>query len=539
MIRLYIIYALLLLSLGVFGQKPNIILIMTDDQGYAEYSYDNPARWSTPNIDNLFNNGALFERWYVDEKCTPSRAQLLSGRYAFRNGTCMGTIKTQSNRSLPRDEKLLPQYLKDLGYVTAQFGKWHLGNAYEWQIPHNRGFDESRVFLSGSPNDFFDRKGISGKLIDDYSRNGYLATDFSRTDYLTYRQTDDAVNFINAVAPDNTRPFFIYLPYNDPHAPMDADPTLVSQAPDISNAPPLANASNYQALWAKIKAVDNGVGDIMAALQANGIEENTIVIYLSDNGAVFNNGGDSGDLKGEKGDYFEGGVNTKCVWYWKDKIQARVIDRNHWGTVLDFLPTLLEGAIPAGDELNTDVVYSKPIDGINVWSTVFDGQPTDTTRIHIIEYFPDRWWCAVQGNYKATNRPIDDMSRAFPQTSTNGYSGPVSWGLADKDNPDLPISDPIVNELYDLSSDPTEDINIYSSNIAIHLAIDNYVQSFRDSTDFDQTVFDRFNDFPPSWQISDDPNYWGDWRHINSKNTSYYWNIYRRYTGWDDNEETF
>ncbi|MEM6697666.1 MAG: hypothetical protein AAF599_04675, partial [Bacteroidota bacterium] len=84
-----------------------------------------------------------------------------------------------------------------------------------------------------------------------------------------------------------------------------------------------------------------------------------------------------------------------------------------------------------------------------------------------------------------------------------------------------------------------EDINIYSSNIAIHLAIDNYVQSFRDSTDFDQTVFDRFNDFPPSWQISDDPNYWGDWRHINSKNTSYYWNIYRRYTGWDDNEETF
>ncbi|MEC8190690.1 MAG: sulfatase-like hydrolase/transferase, partial [Verrucomicrobiota bacterium] len=266
------------------SQRPNLIIILTDDQGYNDVGFNGCTDIPTPHLDKLAANGVVFTNGYVSYPvCGPSRAGLLTGRYQDRFGFTTNPSIDPNNpiSGLPLEEETIAQVLAKVGYKSAIVGKWHMGTHPNFH-PHNRGFDHFYGFLAGGLSYFPELMTLND--LSEVTRkwqwyNMKVERDGKKIeidDYLTDALTEAATDFIDRQS-SKENPFFLYLAYNAPHAPLQATEKYLSRFNHIENK----RRRTYAAM---VSAVDDGVGRVMKTLADHNIEENTIVVFLSDNG---------------------------------------------------------------------------------------------------------------------------------------------------------------------------------------------------------------------------------------------------------------
>tara|TARA_Y100000389_G_scaffold204053_1_gene254710 strand:- start:1845 stop:3356 length:1512 start_codon:yes stop_codon:yes gene_type:complete len=321
--------------------KPNIIMIVADDLGYGDVSFNGSLDISTPNIDRIAKDGIKFTKGYVTHSiCAPSRAALLTGKYqqSFgfeRNPSAIPEL----SGGIPKGEINLAEILQTSGYKTAAIGKWHLGVGSNYS-PNHRGFDYFFGFERGGSNYYPELL-----TLDNYSevteRYGWYNLKIIENkkpikirNYLTDELSNAAVKFIDK---QNEKPFFLYLAYNAPHVPMQADQKVYNSITNIKDP----SRRTYAAM---VKSLDNGVGKVLDAIDRHNISDNTMVIFLSDNGGPEEtNFSDNGILRGQKSTPYEGGIRVPIAIKWPSNYPSGVsFDKNI--SSLDFFATIIEAA---------------------------------------------------------------------------------------------------------------------------------------------------------------------------------------------------
>lgn len=346
--------------------RPNILIIMCDDLGYADVGFNGATDIRTPELDRLAAAGTVCTSAYVAHPfCGPSRMGLLSGRYPhefggqFNHPPYQEGLTEYDTLGIPQSETLISTVLQKAGYFTGAIGKWHLGIDKPFH-PNNRGFDDFYGFLGGGHMYFpekytgiYARQKKNGvKRINEYvfplEHNGQPV---EPKGYLTDELSGEAVRFLNEAAARQQQPFFLYLCYNAPHAPMAATEADLAEFPEIGNA----KRRTYAAM---VYAVDRGVGRMVQTLKQNGQFDNTLILFLSDNGGKPSLGASNAPLRGRKGDTWEGGFRVPMFWHWPGKIPAQKVDFPV--SSLDFYPTftaLAGGRIPPGKKLDGKNIF--------------------------------------------------------------------------------------------------------------------------------------------------------------------------------------
>lgn len=397
-------------SLAQRASRPNILWIVSDDQGYGDLSSMGHPVLKTPHLDQLKSESAWLRNFYVAPLCAPTRASLLTGRHQFRTGV-WDTWNSRSN--MAADEVTAAEYLSRAGYATAQIGKWHLGENYPFR-PIDQGFQHGFVWNNldrFAPT--FDKNGTTTKPY-----NGFL-------DEVV---TDEAIRFISQ---KRERPFFAYVPFFLPHT------FWGKQVPDadvqrFANVPGLTQADRE--VMAMLVNLDRNVGRLLAALKANGLAENTLVIFHSDNGltgrqseaARFNAG-----LRGQKTTVYEGGLRVPCFVRWPGQIKPRTINARAAG--IDWLPTFLEIA--------GITKHAKPVDGVSLWPLLAGKQDALPPRFIFQQQQPQK-------------------SGQTPQPFVNAATIGPRYKLVFPKDESAP-------ELYDLQQDEAEQHNLAAAQPAL------------------------------------------------------------------------
>ncbi len=354
---------------GETQQKPNIVLIISDDQGWKDVGFHG-SDIKTPNLDALAAGGARLEQFYSQPMCTPTRAALMTGRYPFRYGLQIA-IPSAHEYGLPTDERILPQALKDAGYETMLIGKWHLGHADRKYWPIERGFDHHYGPLLGEI-DYFTHTQHG---VVDWFRDG---RPIQETGYSTTLLGDAAVRAIEMKKPNE--PLFLDLSFNAPHAPFQAPAADLARYPDIADQARRAYA-------AQVTNMDHEIGRVVEALDKTGIRDNTLIFFQADNGDTRNpmfSGEvdtstlkslppDNGPYRAGKGTVYEGGTRVVSIANWPGRIKPGTVV-NEMIHETDLFPTLIGlagGSIAGG----------KPIDGLDVWGTISEGKPSPRTEV--------------------------------------------------------------------------------------------------------------------------------------------------------------
>lgn len=383
--------------------QPNVIIILTDDQGYGDVGFNGCKDIPTPNIDRIAKNGVLCSQAYVSYAvCAPSRAGLLTGRYQDRFGYSRNPLyrPNDSMQGLSLNEQLLPEVVKQNGYRTMGIGKWHLG-AYPVYRPWNRGFDEYVGFLGGGHRYFPEELTIRNPDSAFNEAQSYRTllmrneNTYQETEYLTDAFSREAVQFIRR---NKANPFFLYLAYNAPHSPMQATEKYLNRFPDIKDP----KRKTYAAM---VSAVDDGVGNILNTLDELGLTRNTIVVFLSDNGGPEqDNGSDNGALRGGKGSLFEGGIRVPFAIQWPDKIKGGT-EYNKPISSLDIFATV----IAQGKGMHT---RNKP-DGVNL-IPYLNGTITDPPHAYLFwRQYDLRNFAVVTGSGYKELLTGDSAARVF------------------------------------------------------------------------------------------------------------------------------
>jgi arylsulfatase A-like enzyme len=352
-----LLLALILCSLNLLSlEKPNVIIILTDDLGWGDVSYHG-GYIPTPNIDQLAEDGMEMNRFYSNPVCSPTRASMLTGLHIFNHGVVRPFMNPAAEQTgMPPELKIMPQYFKEAGYQTALSGKWHLGMAKEEFWPTNRGFETSYGHMTGGIG-YFDHTA-AGRL--DWHRNGRSLVEEG---YSTELIANEAINIIQNK--DKDRPLFLYVAFNAPHTPIEA---------------PLKNIESFaylddkkdQVYAANVNALDFEIGKILDAIKEEGILEDTIILFFSDNGPVFdidpivkviapnliNAKGSTAGLRGSKTSALEGGIRVPAVIWWKGVIEKSI--SNQFFFVQDILPTLLSAS-------GINISSSTKFDGKDKW----------------------------------------------------------------------------------------------------------------------------------------------------------------------------
>lgn len=395
-------------GLGLAAQNsksPNMVIIMTDDQGYADVGFQGSTDIQTPNLDRLAAGGLVFENGYVCHPvCGPSRTGLMTGRYPHRFGLQENIPFSQTDETwgVPTDQRFFAKDLQEAGYRTGALGKWHLGATDEYH-PNNRGFDYFCGFLGGGHNYFpADYKRVRDWHFQNAQKNpppvepnpealSYVLPLLKNqeyveeTGYLTDVLTREAVDFIDR---NKKQSFFLYLAYNAPHKPLEAKADDLERFGHIKSE----KRRKYAAM---IYAVDRGVGQVLAKLEKERLLDNTIIVYLSDNGGIIEEPAlaNNGPLRGQKGQAFEGGYHVPFVIHWPAKLKPgrtkEIISS------LDLCPTFLAAA---GLPVPTD----RRLDGFNQLPFLL-GDVSESARNDV---FCNRWmvnynWYGVrEGKWK-------------------------------------------------------------------------------------------------------------------------------------------
>ncbi len=297
-----------MLAPALAAPRPNIVFILSDDQGFADVGYRS-AEVRTPHLDRLAREGVRLEHFYVQPVCTPTRAALMTGLYPMRLGLQLGVIKPESRHGLPLSARTLPQALREVGYFTALTGKWHLGNGGPEYLPTARGFDHQHGLYLGM-TDYFT-----------HERDGGL--DWHRNDR-ALRQEGYATDLIAAEAVDliarhgrGPKPLFLYVAFNAPHTPLQATEEWLARFSHLAD-------KKRRTHVAMVAHLDDAIGRIVAALERHGLRDNTLLVFSSDNGA--NQGaGDNTPLRDEKGSVYEGGVRVPAFAHWPGRLPAGTV----------------------------------------------------------------------------------------------------------------------------------------------------------------------------------------------------------------------
>ena len=341
------------------NNPPNVILIISDDQGWGDLSLNGNLDLTTPNIDRLGETGVQFDRFYVSPVCSPTRAEILTGRHHVRGGVFS---TSRGGERLDIDEETMAEVFKTAGYQTAAYGKWHNGMQAPFH-PNSRGFDDFYGFCSGHWGNYFNPLlEHNGNMV---RGNGFIIDDL----------TQHGIDFIEK---NKNQPFFLYLPYNTPHSPMQVPDRFWKKYKDkklsqIGSEGPPKNQNQIdhtRAALAMCENIDWNVGRIIEHLKNSDLLEKTIVIYLSDNGPNGNRW--NGNMKGRKGSTDEGGVRTPMIINWSGKIpKGKII--NQIASGIDLLPTLK-------DLTGIKSQPKKPIDGISLQPLIMEKNPSWENR---------------------------------------------------------------------------------------------------------------------------------------------------------------
>jgi len=319
------------------NRPPNIVFVMVDDLGRNDIGFESvrpEIAPRTPHIDSLFRDGVSFRNFYANSPvCSPTRAALMTGMYPDRAGV-PGVIRQNPKDSwghLREDMVLLPELLKSQGYATFMVGKWHLGYDKP-NRPNDRGFESFRGFLGDMMDDYFEhrRSGVNWMRANEQ--------EIDPSGHATDLFTDWAIDAIRAGLA-GPRPFFLYLAYNAPHSPIQPPPELLEQ---VRRQRPNLDPKRA-ALVALIEHLDSGVGRVVEELRRAGIDQNTLVVFTSDNGGQLDLEADNGPWRGTKGDTFEGGLRVVCAARWPGQFPAG-LKTNVTAITSDWFATLAEVA---------------------------------------------------------------------------------------------------------------------------------------------------------------------------------------------------
>jgi arylsulfatase A-like enzyme len=374
--------------------RPNVIVILTDDQGWGDLSLHGNTNLETPRIDSLARDGVALDRFYVCPVCAPTRAEFLTGRYHPRGGV-RGVSTGQERLNL--DEHTIAQSFQAGGYVTAAFGKWHNGTQYPYH-PRARGFDEYYGFTSGHWGHYFaplmDHNGVLVR------GNGYIIDDL----------TDHALRFIERNA---KRSFFCYIPYNTPHSPFQVPEKWFSKFRDAPIAmrnrdPDKEELDKTRCALAMCENIDWNVGRILDTLDTLQLAENTIVVYFSDNGP--NTWRWNGGMKGRKGSTDEGGVRSPCFLRWPGGNFLRGQTVPQIAGAIDLMPTLL-------DLCGLPAVGNQPLDGISL-RPLLVGTAENWPERTLFSHWNRRFSARTDRFRLDTNGELFDML-ADPEQKTN------------------------------------------------------------------------------------------------------------------------
>lgn len=396
--RLALIFCIFLYAISVIGQtkelpiRPNIVLILADDAGYADFGFQGSQIMKTPHLDQLRKEGLLFQQAYVSAAvCGPSRAGLLTGKYQQRFGFEENNVPGYMSKSclpdaemgLPLDQKTIADYLKELGYKTGLFGKWHQGNADKFH-PTKRGFDEFYGFRGGARSYYeFNEKNTTSRL-EDFLEKGFKK--YGETDkYLTDAFADATINFIEK---NKNQPFFAFLSFNAVHTPMEARPEDLAQFPNLQG--------KRQQLAAMTLAMDRACGRLLQKLNELGLDKNTIVIFTNDNGGPTDtNHSDNTPLSGTKANHLEGGIRVPFLMRWTGVIPKNTT-YDYPISTLDLLPTFY--TVAGGNLANLP-----DLDGVNLLPYVLG---ENETRPHQVLYWKKENRGAIRnGDWKLLRFP--------------------------------------------------------------------------------------------------------------------------------------
>lgn len=344
-------------QLSADNRPPNLIIILVDDMGYGDVGFNGCTDIPTPNIDRIAAQGVKFTNAYVSYAvCGPSRAGLITGRYQDRFGFGRNPLfaPNDPNMGLPLSESTLADALGQADYRSAAIGKWHLG-AHPSQRPLERGFDDFFGFLTGGHRYFPEEWTLEDEYQVTSQYEAYRTkllrneTRIEETEYLTDALSREAVHYIQEY---KDAPFFLYLAYNAPHAPMQATQKYLDRFDHIS-------AKRRKTYAAMVSAVDDGVGLILDKLSELELSENTLVVFLSDNGGPEHvNASDNGPLRGRKGNLLEGGIRVPFAMQWPGTIPAGIV-YEHPVISLDLFAT-----ITARNKGKINLTH--PIDGVDL-----------------------------------------------------------------------------------------------------------------------------------------------------------------------------
>ncbi len=378
------------------ARKPNIVVILTDDQGYADVSYNShhPKEVSTPNIDELARSSVICTAGYTSgHVCSPTRAGLMTGRYQQRFGIYTAG---EGGSGVPLSETFFPLHLKKTGYTSGAFGKWHLGVDIKYNAMH-RGFDEFYGFMGRGAHDYFDLVTPDHPIyrgLEPIKDKGYL----------TDRITEEAVSFIKR---HKKKPFFAYVAYNAVHAPAQAPAADIRK----ETTDPARNV-----LMAMLRSLDAGVGKIVDTLKAEGLYDNTLLFFLTDNGGSKAMHANNAPLRGYKQQDYEGGVRVPFIVSWPAKLKG--------GTTcdvplmsIDILPTALAAA-------GAERIGKLPLDGRNILPALAG----KADRVHEQLYWSSAGgkgaWAIRSGKWKLVG--LKDKLELFDLEEDKGESNDLS-----------------------------------------------------------------------------------------------------------------
>ena len=397
-------------------EKPNIVIILADDMGWGDVGFHG-SEIMTPNLNKLANEGVILNHFYTAPVCSPTRAGLMTGRYPNRFGLRETVVPPWSEFGVDLDEKFLPEYLEEAGYKhRSALGKWHLGHAKREFLPLERGFTHFYGHYNGAIDYFTHIREGELDWHDDLetSRDKGYSTDLI---------TDKAVENIKEFSKDS--PFFIYVAYNAPHGPLQAKkedlllygydetkPTIGKNSGEGSQGKGNTQRQTYSAM---VTNMDRGIGRILDELRNQGIEENTLVLFFSDNGAAPEGGGSSGALRGTKFQEWDGGVRSPAVIKWPAGFEGgkRVDQLTGY---IDVLPTLM-GVI------NIEDTNPMPLDGINILP-ILKSQKDPVQRDFYLGYgsmLYDKWKLvkANSGNNRMKNKEDQLFEILLDSTESN------------------------------------------------------------------------------------------------------------------------
>ncbi|WP_096085398.1 sulfatase [Agaribacterium haliotis] len=419
-----------LFASSAFAQQPNILFILSDDAGYADFGFHGSKDILTPQLDQLASQGLRFKQAYVSAAvCGPSRAGLLTGKYQQRFGYEENNVPGYMSLSgthgdamgLPLDQLTMADYLKQQGYRTALFGKWHQGNADRFH-PMKRGFDEFYGFRGGARSFYPFSEQNPNHRKEDFLERGFSV--YAESDkYFTDTLADASIDFIKK---NKNQPWFAFVSLTAPHAPMEALPEDLARFPDLEGTRQIYAAMMWN--------MDKNIGRILSALEQEGQADNTLVVFTNDNGGPSDhNASDNAPFSGTKANHLEGGIRVPMLMRWPGVTHANsTFDQAV--SLLDLLPTFYRAAGGASAPADLDGVDLKPfVTGENTQAPhefLFWKKEVRAAVRHgdwKLLRFPDRQ--AMLFNIKNDPGETNDLAASHPELSARLYKILFAWEL--------------------------------------------------------------------------------------------------------------